>query len=230
MTRLLAADADAGATWRRVGAELTPPPSWCFPLQMQWSPVDPLLVWWAPEKGDIPACVTLTKFPEKTVVRTKNLFHVKTCRVYWQASGDFLCVEVTRVSKSGKTEYTDFQLFRMQERNIPIEVRCLHACVRPHVQACASVCGTAGPCPSRRVPHQSLCASPAQILSYTTQIYNFAWEPVGTRFGIIHQGDGPGRYQTVFYDMGAPGSQHQLLCTSSVSRWRRGVGSFLARR
>ena len=85
-------------------------------------------MWWAPEKGDIPACVTLTKFPEKTVVRTKNLFHVKTCRVYWQASGDFLCVEVTRVSKSGKTEYTDFQLFRMQERNIPIEVRAVQPC------------------------------------------------------------------------------------------------------
>lgn len=40
---------------------------------------------------------------------------------------------------------------------------------------------------------------------------------MGTRFGIIHQGEGPGRFQTVFYDMGAPGSQHQLLCTSLVA-------------
>lgn len=138
--------------------------------EMQWSPTDPYLVWWAPEKGDIPACVTLTEFPSKRVVRTKNLFHVKTCRLYWQKSGDFLCVEVTRVSKSGKTEYTDFQLFRMRERNIPIE-----------------------------------------ILSFTTPIIHFAWEPVGTRFGIIHQGEGPGRFQTVFYDMGKKGTQHQLL-------------------
>jgi len=140
--------------------------------EISWSPTDPIMVWWSPEHRNIPACVTLTKFPSKSVIRTKNLFHVKTCRVYWQKSGDFLCVEVTRVSKSGKTEYTDFQLFRMRERNIPIE-----------------------------------------ILSFTTTIYNFAWEPVGTRFGIIHQGEGPGRFQTVFYDMGPPGGHHQMLCT-----------------
>ena len=83
------------------------------------------------------------------------------------------------------------------------------------------MCRLPCPCaPPRTQPSPVACCARgccSQILSFTTQIYNFAWEPVGTRFGIIHQGEGPGRFQTVFYDMGAPGSQHQLLCTSLVA-------------
>ena len=125
--------------------------------ELQWSPTDPYMVWWSPEHANIPACVTLTEFPSKTVVRTKNLFHVKTCRLYWQASGDFLCVEVTRVSKSGKTEYTDFQLFRMRERNIPIEVCACHARVHhpernPHPSLAVRVAAARRSC---RSPHKS---------------------------------------------------------------------------
>lgn len=41
--------------------------------------------------------------------------------MYWQNSGDFLAVQVVRHSKTKKSVYTDFELFRMREKDIPID-------------------------------------------------------------------------------------------------------------
>ena len=41
--------------------------------------------------------------------------------MYWQPSGDFLCVQVTRHTKSKKSTFTNFEIFRIRDSNIPVE-------------------------------------------------------------------------------------------------------------
>lgn len=42
--------------------------------------------------------------------------------MYWQSNGDYLAVKVDRYTKTKKSTYTGFELFRIKERDIPIEV------------------------------------------------------------------------------------------------------------
>jgi uncharacterized protein with WD repeat len=43
------------------------------------------------------------------------------CKMHWQSSGDYLCVKVDRHTKTKKSTYTNFELFRIREKDIPIE-------------------------------------------------------------------------------------------------------------
>lgn len=42
--------------------------------------------------------------------------------MYWQSNGEYLAVKVDRYTKTKKSTYTGFELFRIKERDIPIEV------------------------------------------------------------------------------------------------------------
>ena len=45
------------------------------------------------------------------------------CRLYyWQSNGDYLCAQVTRHSRTGLTEFTNFELCRIRGTNYPMEV------------------------------------------------------------------------------------------------------------
>jgi len=50
------------------------------------------------------------------------LFNVNDCKMHWQNRGDYLCVKVDRFNKSKKSTYTNFELFFLREKNVPIEV------------------------------------------------------------------------------------------------------------
>ena len=86
------------------------------------------------------------EFPSRTVMAQKNLFNVNTCKIYWQDSGDHLCVMVERLGK-GKApkKFYNFEVFRVTEKDVPTEV-----------------------------------------LKMDVPIVDFAWEPRGTRFIVIH--------------------------------------------
>ena len=45
----------------------------------------------------------------------------------WQSAGDYLAVRVDRHTKTKKSTYAGFELFRIREKDIPIEVRGGHA-------------------------------------------------------------------------------------------------------
>ena len=75
------------------------------------------------EDKDVPARVTLIEVPSRNEVRVKNLFNVADCRMHWQKSGDFLCVKVDKHSKSKKTLNSAFELFRLRDKGVPIEVQ-----------------------------------------------------------------------------------------------------------
>ncbi|KAG6829213.1 hypothetical protein H0H92_005278 [Tricholoma furcatifolium] len=81
-----------------------------------------MLAYWTPEKDNEPARVTLLAFPSRTVLRQKNLFHVSECKLYWQNQGDFLCVKVDRHTKTKKSVFCNLEIFRVREKDYPVEV------------------------------------------------------------------------------------------------------------
>eukprot|EP00128_Syssomonas_multiformis_P000462 Colp12_sorted_trinity150504_noHs@15252 len=87
-----------------------------------WSPSDNYISFWVPEEGNNPARVTVMQIPERKEIRTKNLFHVNDCKMHWQQEGDFLCVKVERFTKTKKTTFTNFELFRIREKQCPVDV------------------------------------------------------------------------------------------------------------
>ncbi|XP_077244921.1 eukaryotic translation initiation factor 3 subunit B-like [Tasmannia lanceolata] len=93
-------------------------------LDFSWSPADPILALFVPELGggNQPARVSLVQIPGKEELRQKNLFSVSDCKMYWQSNGEYLAVKVDRYTKTKKSTYTGFELFRIKERDIPIEV------------------------------------------------------------------------------------------------------------
>ena len=47
------------------------------------------------------------------------------CKFYWQNQGDFLCVKVDRHARKAKTKKATFcnlELFRVREKDFPVEV------------------------------------------------------------------------------------------------------------
>ncbi|CAI0413995.1 unnamed protein product [Linum tenue] len=93
-------------------------------MDFTWSPADPIIALFVPELGggNQPARVSLVQIPGKQELRQKNLFSVSDCKMYWQSCGDYLAVKVDRYTKTKKSTYTGFELFRIKERDIPIEV------------------------------------------------------------------------------------------------------------
>ncbi|KAA3460979.1 eukaryotic translation initiation factor 3 subunit B-like [Gossypium australe] len=93
-------------------------------VDFSWSPTDPILALFVPELGggNQPARVSLVQIPSKVELRQKNLFSVSDCKMYWQSNGEYLAVKADRYTKTKKSTYTGFELFRIKERDIPIEV------------------------------------------------------------------------------------------------------------
>ena len=89
-----------------------------------WSPADPILSVYQPETGggNQPARVSLISLPSKKEIRSKNLFSVSDVRMFWQQSGDYFAVKVDRHTKTKKSTYSGFELFRVREPNCPMEV------------------------------------------------------------------------------------------------------------
>jgi len=86
-----------------------------------WSPSQNIIAYWVPEDDNAPARVCLMELPSRKEIRVKNLFNVHDCKMHWQKNGDFLCVKVERYTKSRKGLYFNLELFRMTEKNIPID-------------------------------------------------------------------------------------------------------------
>lgn len=88
----------------------------------QFSPSDNVLVYWSAEVTNTPARVCIMEIPSQRVLRQKNLFSVVDCKISWQSAGDFVAVKASRTSKSKKTVYTTFELFRLREKDVPNEL------------------------------------------------------------------------------------------------------------
>ncbi|CAA7017463.1 unnamed protein product [Microthlaspi erraticum] len=91
---------------------------------MCWSPTDPIIALFVPGGGDRPGKVALVHIPSKVELRQKNLFGVSGCNMYWQSSGEYLAAKFDRytyTSTKKKSRCFGFELFRIKEKDIPIE-------------------------------------------------------------------------------------------------------------
>ncbi|KAF8067212.1 R1 [Scenedesmus sp. PABB004] len=88
----------------------------------EWSPSEPLLAAYTAEVGDRPANITVIRIPERTPVRSKQLFNVSDVKIYWHPQGDYMAVQVGRFTKTKKSTYTGFELFSIHEQDIPLDV------------------------------------------------------------------------------------------------------------
>ncbi|GAA6042531.1 hypothetical protein JCM8097_004652 [Rhodosporidiobolus ruineniae] len=80
------------------------------------------IAFWTPEIANQPARVSLMNLPSRAIIRSKNLFNVRDCKLHWQSHGDYLCVKVDRHTKTGKTQFTNLELFRLREKDVPVQV------------------------------------------------------------------------------------------------------------
>lgn len=87
-----------------------------------WSPTENIMAYWTPGDEDAPARVTLMELPSKKEKRQKALFSVSNIVLHWQQEGKFLCCKVDRLTKSKKGQFTNFELFRVRAKDIPVEV------------------------------------------------------------------------------------------------------------
>ncbi|KAH8981515.1 translation initiation factor eIF-3b [Lactarius hatsudake] len=76
-------------------------------------PTENMLAYWTPEVANQPARVTLLNFPGRTVLRQKNLFDV---------SEAIFCVRVDRHTDTKKSIFCNLEIFRVREKDFPVEV------------------------------------------------------------------------------------------------------------
>lgn len=86
-----------------------------------WSPTENILAYWVPEKDNIPSSVVLMELPSRKMIRERHFYNVVDINLTWQANGDYLCVRIAR-RKTKKTIIHNFEIFRMRQKNIPVEV------------------------------------------------------------------------------------------------------------
>uniref|UniRef100_A0A7S0RNS6 Eukaryotic translation initiation factor 3 subunit B n=1 Tax=Pyramimonas obovata TaxID=1411642 RepID=A0A7S0RNS6_9CHLO len=90
--------------------------------EFEWCPSSDILSVYQPEIGNQPARISLVAIPSKKEIRQKNLFSVSEIKMYWHSSGSYLAVRVDRYTKTKKSTYTGFELFRVNEKECPMEV------------------------------------------------------------------------------------------------------------
>lgn len=95
----------------------------------EWSPgsrdakdsTDNIVAYFTPEEKNTAACLTIQEIPSRKILRQKPIFNSSNCRLFWQSNGDYLCAQVTRHSRTGRTEFTNFELCRIRGTNYPME-------------------------------------------------------------------------------------------------------------
>jgi len=88
---------------------------------IEWCPSQNILAYWVPEQLNVPAKVALIELPSRKLIREKHLYSVSDVKMHWQSAGDYLCVKMAR-KKTKKTTVQNFEIFRLKEKNVPVEI------------------------------------------------------------------------------------------------------------
>merc|ERR1719235_1262523 len=86
-----------------------------------WSPKQNLISAWIPEKNNNPARLVLIEIPSRRELASRSRTQCEA-QMYWQSEGDYLCLLVTKLSKTKKKGASNIEIFRIRERNIPVDV------------------------------------------------------------------------------------------------------------
>eukprot|EP00420_Gonyaulax_spinifera_P025971 CAMPEP_0197892808 /NCGR_PEP_ID=MMETSP1439-20131203/31653_1 /TAXON_ID=66791 /ORGANISM="Gonyaulax spinifera, Strain CCMP409" /LENGTH=699 /DNA_ID=CAMNT_0043513017 /DNA_START=57 /DNA_END=2156 /DNA_ORIENTATION=- len=87
----------------------------------QWSPKDNVIAVWTLEKNNNPARLVLVEIPSRRELASRSRTQVEAS-MYWQSEGDYLCLLVTKLSKTKKKGTTNLEIFRIRDKNIPVDI------------------------------------------------------------------------------------------------------------
>jgi len=87
----------------------------------QWSPKDNIIALWTLEKDNNPARLVLVEIPSRKELAARSRTQVEA-KMHWQSNGDFLCLLVTKLSKTKKKGATNLEIFRIRDKDIPVDV------------------------------------------------------------------------------------------------------------
>merc|ERR1712225_134127 len=82
---------------------------------------DNIIAVWTLEKDNNPARLVLIEIPSRTELAARSRTQVEA-KMHWQSEGDYLCLLVTKLSKTGKKGATNLEIFRIREKNIPVDI------------------------------------------------------------------------------------------------------------
>eukprot|EP00933_Yihiella_yeosuensis_P028236 TRINITY_DN2205_c4_g1_i1.p1 TRINITY_DN2205_c4_g1~~TRINITY_DN2205_c4_g1_i1.p1 ORF type:complete len:700 (-),score=177.27 TRINITY_DN2205_c4_g1_i1:139-2238(-) len=86
----------------------------------QWSPKDNVLAVWTLEKDNNPARLVLVEVPSRKELASRSRTQVEAS-MHWQSEGDYFCLLNTKLSKTKKKGDTNLEIFRIREKNIPVD-------------------------------------------------------------------------------------------------------------
>lgn len=92
-----------------------------FANHRQQDPLAHVLAYWTPETANQTAKVSILEVPSKKVIRTTNLVQVTDIKLHWQDQGEYLLAKVDRHTKSKKTIFTNMEIFKLNEKDVPVE-------------------------------------------------------------------------------------------------------------
>mmetsp|Transcript_112625 Transcript_112625/g.313277 ORF Transcript_112625/g.313277 Transcript_112625/m.313277 type:complete len:700 (-) Transcript_112625:153-2252(-) len=95
----------------------------------QWSPKDNVIAVWTLEKNNNPARLVLVEIPSRRELASRSRTQVEAS-MYWQSEGDYLCLLVTKLSKTKKKGATNLEIFRIRERGVPVDTAEVRDSVR----------------------------------------------------------------------------------------------------
>jgi translation initiation factor 3 subunit B len=87
----------------------------------QWSPKSNIMSVWCVEKDNNPARLVLVEVPSRREIASRSRTQVEAS-MHWQSEGDYLCLLATKLSKTKKKGVTNLEIFRMKEKDIPMDL------------------------------------------------------------------------------------------------------------
>ncbi|KAM3163228.1 Eukaryotic translation initiation factor 3 subunit B [Lachancea thermotolerans] len=80
-----------------------------------------VLAFWTPESNNQSCKATVMEIPTRRVLRTVNLVQVSDVTLHWQNQAEYLCVKVDRHTKSKKTFFSNLEICKLTEKDVPVE-------------------------------------------------------------------------------------------------------------
>jgi len=87
----------------------------------QWSPKDNIIAVWTLEQNNNPARLVLVEVPSRRELASRSRTQCEAS-IFWHSEGDYLCLLVTKLSKTKKKGTTNLEIFRIREKNIPVDI------------------------------------------------------------------------------------------------------------
>lgn len=90
----------------------------------EWSPSKNIISYWTPQSENIPGRISIVDPVTQNIIRTQNMLQMVNCLLFWSTKGDYLLSSIERdKGKKGKRVIsTGFQIFHVNEKDIPVDI------------------------------------------------------------------------------------------------------------